>query len=173
LLIYRDIRVAMTRENRKRLKIFAFDECAAHISRPQLAAFLKRILKTFQKLNCLLLMLTQTPDDLGALRTFVMESCSTFAFFYSPGMVKSLKENFDWDDHRIEVFQSLLPREFLYHEEGQKDLWKKLKLTVDPLRYWLYTTRPDEVDLREKTIAQQGDLVTGLQHLAATATVGG
>jgi hypothetical protein len=112
---------------------------------------------------------TQSPEDMGALEPFILQSCSSFAFFPSPKIEDiTLKTKFGFDAARIELFRSLQPREFLYHAlRGSGDLWKVLKLTMDPYRYWMFTTSPNDVAKREAAIEKYGSPMKAIQILAA------
>jgi type IV secretory pathway VirB4 component len=168
LLIYRDTQTLMNPALRGRLKHITFDECAAHWRHPRLAEYIKNILKMFQRYNGSLSLVTQSPEDYGLLEPFVLQNCTSFVFFPNPKISEEVLRRFGFDDARIEVFRELKPREFLLHgtRGTAGDLWKVLRLTVDPYRYWMCTTSPNDAVLREKVFAELGP-EEGLKKLAA------
>lgn len=159
--------------NRDRIKHITFDECVAHWQHARMANYIKKILQTMQKFNASLSLVTQSPEDCGLLEPFVLQNCTSFLFFANPKIEESVLRRFGMDDARIEVFRSLqtASHEFMFHGlRHSGDLWKVLRLTLDPYRYWMYTTSPNDVVKREKAVAERG-LTEGLKYLAATGGV--
>jgi type IV secretory pathway VirB4 component len=170
LLVYRDTMEALAPENRGTVKLYTFDECASLWRHPGLVAYMHRILKTLQKKLALVTLLIQTPEDMGSLEPTILQNCSSFAFFPNYKIRPDvLKTKFGFDDAKIAIYRALPPREFLFHalRGNGRDIWKVLKLTIDPMRYWLYTTSAVEVMKRERAIAEHSSVHEAIRILAA------
>jgi hypothetical protein len=114
----------------------------------------------------------QSPEGLERLTPFVKQNCTSFFFFANPDISDNVLREFGMDDARIATYRSVKRGEFLFHArrkgEDKEDIWKVLKLTLDPYRYWMSTTTPEEVVLRDRTIKECGGLLMeGLKALAA------
>lgn len=163
LLIHRDMQIIMDPRNLSKIKHITFDEVMSLCkTSPRLATFIQRILQGMQKYNVSLSLVSQSPEDYGQLEPFVLQNCSSFCFFPSPKISDEILHRYGMDDARIEVFRALKSqREFLFHGldgRGGHETWKTLLLTVDPYRYWMSTSTPEEVAVRERLFSEIGPM---------------
>jgi type IV secretion system protein VirB4 len=172
LLIHRDIQTIMDPTRLTQVKHFTFDEVMSLCkSSPRLAVFLQRILQGMQKYNTSLSIVCQSPEDLGELEPFVKQNCTSFCFYPNEKISDEKLATYGMDEARMKIHRALPPQEFLFHAlggraSGSGEAWKVLKLTVDPYRYWMATTTPEESARRSQVFEAVGP-VEGLRQLAA------
>ena len=170
LLLHRDIRLMTNPVYRDRPKIVTLDEITAHIKLPRLFDYVMEMLQRMQRFGVHLSIVIQSPEGLEKLAPFVKQNCTSFFFFSNPDISDATLRDFGMDDARIATYRSVKRGEFLFHArrkgEDKEDIWKVLKLSLDPYRYWMSTTTPEEAVLRNRVIDDHG-LIEGLKVLAA------
>jgi type IV secretion system protein VirB4 len=130
---------AITRPERgSTLKGFVLDEAWRFFRNPTIKAYIVEALKTWRKRNALMILATQSGDDLqrSEMLEVVVESCPTKFFLANPGMDQPLYSRlFHLSESETERIASLIPKkQMLLH---RPDVSKVLELNVDARTYAL------------------------------------
>jgi type IV secretion system protein TrbE len=147
------------------LKAFVVDEAWRFFRHPVIRLYILEALKTWRKRNALMVLATQSGEDLlrSEMLAFVVESCPTKLFLANPGMdVAAWREVFHLNHTEAELIRNLSPKGEMFMK--RPDLSKVLRLTVDPKSYWLYTSDPYESERRREAFARYG-IERGLEVL--------
>ncbi len=125
------------------LKVFALDEAWRFLKNRTIKEYVAAALKTWRKRNALLLMATQSSDDLAAsalLRTAI-ESCPSTFFLANPGLDRTTyRDLFSLNDLELDRIATLVPRQDILLKRA--DFAKVLTLRVDSESAALFATSP-------------------------------
>jgi len=114
-------------------KLFVFDEAWRFFRNATTKAYIHEALKTWRKRNAVMILATQSGDDLlkEELLSVIAESCFTKMFLANPGMDASVyRETFHLNETEAAQIARLVPKQqFLLK---RPDLAKVLNLHVDP-----------------------------------------
>jgi type IV secretion system protein VirB4 len=115
------------------LKVFAMDEAWRFFRNSTIKAYIVEALKTWRKRNALMILATQSSEDLlhSEMLDVVVESCSTKLFLANPGMDRNAHARlFHLSEAETERIAGLIPKkQMLLH---RPDVSKVLELNVDP-----------------------------------------
>ncbi len=131
------------KENIGTFKLFVIDEAWIFFKRQIIHDWVMRAEKTWRKLNASMILTTQSMIELVSnnLLHLVNESCPSRIFLANPGIDRKLyAEAFQLNDTDLELLESLVPKRDLLFKQPQYA--KKLRLSVDPLSYWMATNTP-------------------------------
>ena len=165
-VLHRASTVVHNPENATVLKAFFVDEAWRFFSNPIIRLYILEALKTFRKRNAVMILATQSSDDLlrSEMLATVAESCPTKVFLANPGMDReSYSQIFHLNRVEAEVIRSLIPKKEILLKRS--DFAKVLRLNVDAKSYWLTTTNPYESQRRTEVFDRLG-LEEGLEFLA-------
>ena len=116
-----------------RLKVFAIDEAWRFLRNPTIRAYVTEALKTWRKKNAMVILATQSGEDLqhSELLRVAVESCPTRIFLANPHIDRKVYQDlFGLNPREAERITSLVPRqEFLLKQTGTA---RVLRLDVDP-----------------------------------------
>jgi type IV secretion/conjugal transfer VirB4 family ATPase len=152
-------------ENIATFKLFVIDEAWIFFKRQIIRDWVLRAEKTWRKLNAAMILTTQSMMELASsnLLQLVNESCPNRIFLANPGIDRKLyAEAFQLNDTDLELLESLVPKRDLLFKQPQYA--KKLRLSVDPLSYWMATNTPRDNILKQQYFARFGP-EQGLLHL--------
>jgi type IV secretion system protein TrbE len=121
--------------------------------------------KTWRKHNGVLIMATQSPEDLRESNLLpLLDSFPTKIFLANPDADYDFyTEKFHLNPHEIELIQTLIPK-----KEGlikSSSMGKKFVLNVDRKSYWLYTNSPKDNERFAAAVREHG-FDHGLELLA-------
>jgi type IV secretion system protein VirB4 len=132
------------------LKVFIIDEAWKFFTVPAIRSYLIKAAKTWRKHNAILIMATQSPEDLR-----VLDSLPTKIFLANPDADFTFyTEKFHLNPREVEVIQTLIPKRDMLVKTAT--MGKKVTLTVDPRSYWLYTSSPKDTERLEAAIREHG-----------------
>jgi type IV secretion system protein VirB4 len=121
-----------------KLKLFAMDEAWRFFRNPTIKAYIVQALKTWRKRNALMILATQSSDDLlrSEMLDVVVESCPTKFFLANPGIDRNAYGRlFHLSETETERIAGLIPKkQMLLH---RPDVSKVLELNVDSETYAL------------------------------------
>lgn len=139
------------------LKVFVIDEAWRFFRHPAIKAYIVEALKTWRKKNAIVLLATQSSEDLvsSEVLPLVAESCPTKLFLSNPGMDREAYQRiFHLNDTETERIATLVPKqEFLLKQPG---VAKVLRLNVDRKEYWIYTNNPPDNAKRRAAFERYG-----------------
>ncbi|HEY6253491.1 MAG TPA: DUF87 domain-containing protein [Candidatus Angelobacter sp.] len=152
---------------RSSLKIFILDEAWKFFTVPVIRNYLVKAAKTWRKHNGVLIMATQSPEDLKEsnllplldsfpTKIFLANADADYAFY---------TERFHLNPREVELIQTLIPK-----REGlikSSTMGKKFVLNVDRKSYWLYTNSPKDNE-RFNAVVQEHGFEHGLELLGIT-----
>jgi type IV secretion system protein VirB4 len=164
-LLHRANTLINSSEISDKLKIFFIDEAWLLFENPTMTSYIKEALKTWRKKNAMMVLITQSVDELQKSPIFnvILEACPTKIFLANPEMDQVLyKKTFNLNEKEIEQISTLIPKKQLLIK--QPDLSKVVNLNVDEKSYWLYTSNPSESLKREKYFNKYG-IKQGLENL--------
>ena len=152
---------------RPTLKVFILDEAWKFFTVPVIRNYLVKAAKTWRKHNGVLIMATQSPEDLREsnllplldsfpTKIFLANADADFGFY---------TEKFHLNPREVELIQTLIPK-----REGlikTATMGKKFLLNVDRKSYWLYTNSPKDNE-RFAAVVQEHGFEQGLEILAST-----
>jgi len=114
-------------------KLFVFDEAWRFFRNPTTRGYIVEALKTWRKRNAVMILATQSSDDLlkEEMLSVIAESCFTKMFLANPGMDAAVyRETFHLNETEANLISRLVPKQqFLLK---RPDLAKVLNLNVDP-----------------------------------------
>lgn len=147
-------------------KLEVYDECWRHLRDEQMAQMIIETSKTAAKHMGGIILATQSPRDLGQYATLLRNNCPD-TFFLGGGFDRDeFVSLFDLNDRHIELIGSLQKGESLL---VRKNYAKVLRLRVDELSKWYYSTDPNDRRRRNEAIAKYGRQ-EAFRHLVATST---
>ena len=121
-------------------KLVVFDEAWRFFSNPVTQAYIREALKTWRKRNGVMILATQSGDDLmrSGLLEVVSESCMTRLFLANPGMdATKYEEAFQINKTESEWIKKLVPKsQFLLKQPTGS---KILSLFTDPESYRIFS----------------------------------
>jgi type IV secretion system protein VirB4 len=139
------------------LKVLILDEAWRFFRHPVIRAYIVEALKTWRKKNAVVILATQSSDDLTSseMLPLVVESCPTKLFLANPGMDRdAYRRLFHLNDTETELIANLVPKQqFLLKQPG---VAKVLSLNVDRKEYWIYTSNPNEVQKKRAAFERYG-----------------
>jgi type IV secretion system protein VirB4 len=139
------------------LKAFVIDEAWRFFRNPVIRLYILEALKTWRKRNALMILATQSSDDLlgSDMLAAVAESCPTKFFLANPGMdQEAYSRFFHLNRVEAEIIHSLVPKQELLLKRS--DCSKVLRLNVDAKSYWLYTSDPFDSHARQEAFDRYG-----------------
>jgi type IV secretion/conjugal transfer VirB4 family ATPase len=138
-------------------KAFVMDEAWRFFRHPAIKSYIVEALKTWRKKNAAMILATQSSDDLesSGMLPVVLESCPTKLFLANPDMDReAYRRLFHLNETETAAITKLIPKqEFLLK---RPDVAKRLRLTVDPKGYWLYTNNPQDNQARQEAFDRHG-----------------
>jgi type IV secretion system protein VirB4 len=152
---------------RSTLKIFILDEAWKFFTVPAIRNYLIKAAKTWRKHNGVLIMATQSPEDLKESNFLpLLDSFPTKIFLANPDADYDFySEKFHLNPREVELIQTLIPK-----KEGlikSSSMGKKFVLNVDRKSYWLYTNSPKDNERFAAAVREHG-FDHGLELLAET-----
>lgn len=156
-LLHRAASEIEKRENIATFKLFVIDEAWIFFKRQIIHDWVMRAEKTWRKLNASMILTTQSMIELVSnnLLHLVNESCPSRIFLANPGIDRKLyAEAFHLNDTDLELLESLVPKRDLLFKQPQYA--KKLRLSVDPLSYWMATNTPRDNIRRQEYLTRFG-----------------
>jgi type IV secretion system protein VirB4 len=148
------------------LKVFVIDEAWRFFRNPVIRLYILEALKTWRKRNALMILATQSSDDLlrSEMLATVAESCPTKFFLANPGMdSEAYSQIFHMNRAEIDAIRSLIPKKEMLLK--RIDFAKVLRLDVDPKSFWLYTSDPYDTRRKDEVLGRLG-LEEGLEMLS-------
>jgi type IV secretion system protein VirB4 len=140
-ILYRANAAIRADESRSRLKVFVCDEAWRFAQDPTVTAYLVEALKTWRKHNAVLLLATQSDQDLGdeGLLRAVLDNCPTQVFLANPGLdLAHAQDRFHLTLREAQWIRELRPREQLLLK--RPDHTTVLSMRVDDASYACYAT---------------------------------
>jgi type IV secretion system protein VirB4 len=152
---------------RPTLKIFILDEAWKFFTVPVIRNYLVKAAKTWRKHNGVLIMATQSPEDLKESNLLpLLDSFPTKIFLANADADYGFyTEKFHLNPREVELIQTLIPK-----REGlikTSTMGKKFVLNVDRKSYWLYTNSPKDNE-RFTAVVQEHGFEHGLELLGTT-----
>jgi len=148
------------------LKVFELDEAWRFFTIPAVLQYLTEAAKTWRKKNGVLIMATQSVDELrrSDLINLIVESFPTKIFLANPDMDYDLyAKTFHLNQKEIELISTLIPKREMLLKTSMTA--KKFALNVDPKSYWIYTNSPRDNERFNDAVKKYG-LEKGLEYLA-------
>ena len=166
--MFERLRIAMDDESeRGRVKIMVVDEGWLFLTDPSVVAYLAEAAKTWRKRLGVLIIATQSLQDLSksAETKALLESLPSRLFLANSAFPAKAAEIFEITEAERQTVMQLRSRGqmFLHRASGDKVV---LNLDVDDESYWLYTSSASDAAKRQKMIDKYG-LVAAIQRLAA------
>jgi type IV secretion system protein VirB4 len=151
---------------RSTLKIFILDEAWKFFTVPVIRNYLIKAAKTWRKHNGILIMATQSPEDLKESNLLpLLDSFPTKIFLANADADYDFyTEKFHLNPREVELIQTLIPK-----REGlikTATMGKKFVLNVDRKSYWLYTNSPKDNE-RFTAIVEEHGFENGLELLGS------
>jgi type IV secretion system protein VirB4 len=152
---------------RPTLKIFILDEAWKFFTVPVIRNYLIKAAKTWRKHNGVLIMATQSPEDLKESNLLpLLDSFPTKIFLANADADYDFyTQKFHLNPREVELIQTLIPK-----REGlvkTSTMGKKFVLNVDRKSYWLYTNSPKDNERFAAVVQEQG-FEHGLEILGST-----
>ena len=152
---------------RPTLKVFILDEAWKFFTVPVIRNYLIKAAKTWRKHNGVLIMATQSPEDLKASDLLpLLDSFPTKIFLANADAdLGFYSEKFHLNPREVELIQTLMPK-----REGlikTATMGKKFSLNVDAKSYWLYTNSPKDNE-RFAAVVREHGFEKGLELLGTT-----
>jgi type IV secretion/conjugal transfer VirB4 family ATPase len=152
---------------RSTLKVFILDEAWKFFTVPVIRNYLIKAAKTWRKHNGVLIMATQSPEDLKESNLLpLLDSFPTKIFLANADADYDFyTEKFRLNPREVELIQTLIPK-----REGlikTSTMGKKFVLNVDRKSYWLYTNSPKDNESFAAVVQEHG-FEHGLEVLAKT-----
>ncbi|PWT96942.1 MAG: hypothetical protein C5B51_32290 [Terriglobia bacterium] len=148
------------------LKVFVIDEAWRFFRNPVIKNYIMEALKTWRKKNAIMILATQSGNDLvnSEMLPVVVESCPTKFFLANPGLDREAYQRaFHLNDTETELITRLIPKQQILLK--QPGLSKRLDLNVDQKEYWIYTNNPSDNAKRRAAFERCG-FSEGLEALA-------
>jgi type IV secretion system protein VirB4 len=150
---------------RSTLKVFILDEAWKFFTVPAIRNYLVKAAKTWRKHNGVLIMATQSPEDLKESNLLpLLDSFPTKIFLANADADYGFyTEKFHLNPREVELIQTLIPK-----REGlikTSSMGKKFVLNVDRKSYWLYTNSPKDNERFAAAVREYG-FDQGLELLA-------
>lgn len=138
------------------LKVFILDEAWKFFTVPVIRNYLIKAAKTWRKHNGVLIMATQSPEDLKESNLLpLLDSFPTKIFLANADADYGFyTEKFHLNPREVELIQTLIPK-----REGlikTSTMGKKFVLNVDRKSYWLYTNSPKDNERFTAAVAEYG-----------------
>jgi type IV secretion/conjugal transfer VirB4 family ATPase len=152
---------------RPTLKVFILDEAWKFFTVPVIRNYLIKAAKTWRKHNGVLIMATQSPEDLKESNLLpLLDSFPTKIFLANADADYGFyTEKFHLNPREVELIQTLIPK-----REGlikTSTMGKKFVLNVDRKSYWLYTNSPKDNE-RFNAVVNEHGFDQGLELLSST-----
>jgi len=174
VLLIADLVWKRVKQDAARQKIVVFDEVWSLLKVPEAAAFIVELYRRFRRYNAAAYAVTQSLQDfLTPEARGIIQNTNYHYFLRLPGEDDIIQELFHLPNNAMQVFRSLGGQRGLYSEflsfirkesgiEGDVLLLRPL-----PYEYWLFTTHPADMALRNEALAAHGhDLTAAIDWLA-------
>jgi type IV secretion system protein VirB4 len=143
-------------------------------------SFLLETIKADRKNLAWATLVTQSLEDLGTYAPLIKNACPTTLFLGGAYDKKLYQEHFRLNARELEELDSLGDRELAIKVDGEPiaaggtGYFKVLRMSMDPAAYARATTKPSERVLRDKLIAEHGQVegMNRLKELAAPYQAG-
>lgn len=157
-----------------RKKIVVFDEMWSMLKIPEAAAFIVELYRRFRRYNAAAYSVTQSLQDfLTPEARGIIQNTNYHYFLRLPGEDEIIQDLFHLPENAMQVFRGLTGQRGLYSEflsfirkedgiEGDVLLLRPL-----PYEYWLFTTHPADMALRNEALSKHNhDLTRAIDWLA-------
>ena len=143
-------------EEATRLKLLVVDEAWRYLRDPAVLGWLTEAARTWRKRNAALILATQSVTDLTetAGAAALLEALPTRLFLANPDFPAAGQATFHLSDDERQLIRELEPKRELYLRRPTTAA--RLRLTVDPESYWLYTSSAGEAARRAAMVARYG-----------------
>lgn len=167
VLLIADLVWRRVKQDPARKKIVVFDEMWSMLKIPEAAAFIVELYRRFRRYNAAAYSVTQSLQDFLTPEARGIIQNTNFHFFLRlPGEDDVIQDLFHLPDNAMQVFRGLTGRRGLYSEfisfirkedgiEGDVLLLRPL-----PYEYWLFTTHPADMALRNEALAKHNHNLT-------------
>jgi conjugal transfer ATP-binding protein TraC len=173
VLLIADLVWRRVKKDPARKKIVVFDEMWAMLKIPEAAAFIVELYRRFRRYNAAAYSVTQSLQDfLTPEARGILQNTNYHFLLRLPGEDDIIRELFNLPDTAMEAFRSLSGQRgsysefisWLRREDGiEGDV---LLLRPMPYEYWLFTTHPADMVMRNEALARHnGDLTKALDWL--------
>ena len=143
-------------------KLVIMDEVWKFLLNAFMAERIAELYRTARKFGANVGIITQHPDDIlqNAHSAGIVSNAQVYYFLLQKKLQdeEKWKDTFKLNDRGIELIKSLkiVPGEFSEILVWSEHLRKKIRFRVNPLLYWLFTTKEEERRLREKYFRKYG-----------------
>lgn len=174
VLLIADLVWRRVKRDPARKKIVVFDEMWSMLKIPEAAAFIVELYRRFRRYNAAAYSVTQSLQDfLTPEARGIIQNTNFHYFLRLPGEDEIIQELFHLPENAMQVFRGLTGQRGLYSEfisfirkedgiEGDVLLLRPL-----PYEYWLFTTHPADMALRNEALAKHNhDLTRAIDWLA-------
>lgn len=164
VLLIADLVWRRVQKDPKRRKIVVFDEMWSMLKVPEAIAFIVELYRRFRRYNAAAYSVTQSLEDFLAPEARGILQNTTYHYLLRlPGEEDALREVFHLSENAIALHRDLAGRRGVFSEfiswirqedgiEGDVLLLRPL-----PYEYWLFTTHPADMALREEALAKHGN----------------
>jgi type IV secretion/conjugal transfer VirB4 family ATPase len=141
---------------RATLKVFLLDEAWKFFTVPTIREYLINAAKTWRKHNAILILATQSPEDLRESNLLpLLDSLPTKIFLANPDAdFDFYTKKFHLNPREVELIQTLIPKRQMLIKTST--MGKKVTLAVDGKSYWLYTSSPKDNELLAAMVQEHG-----------------
>ena len=155
-VLHRASSVIYDTATRAALKVFIIDEAWKFFTVPAIRNYLIKAAKTWRKHNAILILATQSPEDLRESNLLpLLDSLPTKIFLANPDAdFNFYTEKFRLNPREVEIIQTLIPKRDMLIKTAS--MGKKVTLAVDRKSYWLYTSSPKDTERMDAVIQEHG-----------------
>jgi conjugal transfer ATP-binding protein TraC len=175
-LLISDLIWKRVKQDPSRRKIVVLDEAWAILKMSEAANFMVELFRRFRRYNAAAYAVTQSLQDFTAPEAKGILQNTTYHYLLRlPGEDHLVQELLQMTDRGMEIFRSLTGKSGSFSEVltwiRREDRLEGDVMIVrpTPFEYWAYSTNAYDIAMRDKTLKEfDGDLLSTLQHLAAT-----
>jgi len=155
-VLHRASSVIYDTATRAALKVFIIDEAWKFFTVPAIRNYLIKAAKTWRKHNAILILATQSPEDLRESNLLpLLDSLPTKIFLANPDAdFNFYTEKFRLNQREVEIIQTLIPKRDMLIKTAS--MGKKVTLAVDRKSYWLYTSSPKDTERLDAVLQEHG-----------------
>jgi type IV secretion/conjugal transfer VirB4 family ATPase len=155
-ILHRSSSVIYDPATRAQLKVFFMDESWKFFNTPAIRDYLIEAAKTWRRYNAVLILATQSPEDLRQSNLLpLLDSLPTKVFLANPDADFDFYEKaFHLNPREIEIIQTLIPKKEMLIKTSS--MGKKVILNVDSKSYWLYTSSAKDNERLEALLKENG-----------------
>lgn len=159
-LFYRTVKLFEAPEYRHLPKHLDIDE-AHHLLKtsPQFVEFFVGKARTWPKWNASIALWSQSPQEYADIKGWdaVRSAASTFLFYADPRMNEDLyKRVFGITDGMCQAIRTLVPQREVFIVQPELGIAKRCLLVAEPEQIIINTSKPREVAVRDRLIAEHG-----------------